>query len=207
MLDRLKFVPWADLIHAYGEASGVPSLLRQLLSPDGEERAEAIRDLSMTICHQGTVYSATAAAVPFLYEILAAPEVPDKSEIARLLASIAIGTGYYSRSGALFADFEPVWREILAKEGKTLEAERERENVEIAAVRRAVSASLGLLMPYLRHEDRSLRRLVAIALGNFPEHAEKSLEALQSALAAETTRSAASAHMRRSIERLSKHGP
>jgi hypothetical protein len=205
MLDRLDDVPWADLTHAYGAASDVPWLLRELLSPESEARAAAIRDLSGIIWHQGTVYSATAAAVPFLYEMLAAPEVPDKSEIARLLASIADGGGYYSRSGAFFAEFEPMWRENLAKEGKTLEGEREREQVEIAAVRRTVSANLGL--PYLRHEDYSLRRLVAIALGNFPEHAEKSLESLQNALAAETTRSAASAHMRRSIERLRKLGP
>src|SRR5262245_59533068 len=94
MLDGLEAVDWASLRHAYGEATDVPGLLRALLSSDPKVREETIYELFGNIWHQGTVYPASAAAVPFLYELLTAPEVQDKPAIAHLLASIAEGVGY-----------------------------------------------------------------------------------------------------------------
>lgn len=54
---------WAKLQHAYGPASDVPALLEQL-SPDPE--SDIWEELWMRICHQGTVYSASFPALPFL---------------------------------------------------------------------------------------------------------------------------------------------
>lgn len=73
MLEDLDGVDWASLEHAYGEAADVPDLLRALLSTDSEVREEAVYELFGNIWHQGTVYPASAAAVPFLYELLTAP--------------------------------------------------------------------------------------------------------------------------------------
>ncbi len=84
MLDGLDLIDWGSLSHAYGEASDVPEILRSLLSPDAAE--DAAYELYGNIWHQGTVYSATAAAVPFLYELLAQPAVKGRSGIAHLLA-------------------------------------------------------------------------------------------------------------------------
>ncbi|WP_042430056.1 hypothetical protein [Streptacidiphilus anmyonensis] len=62
----LDQVDWSQLRHAYGPAEDVPSLLRDLASPVEETVAEAEQGLWDSIVHQGTVYQATAPAVPFL---------------------------------------------------------------------------------------------------------------------------------------------
>ncbi|MER6533124.1 hypothetical protein ACWDE0_02425 [Streptomyces sp. 900105755] len=57
---------WSRLHHAYGSAEDIPALLRDLASPVEKTAAEAEQELWSSIVHQGTVYSATAPAVPFL---------------------------------------------------------------------------------------------------------------------------------------------
>lgn len=200
MLERLDTVNWGMLRHAYGEATDVPGLLRALLSPDAEQRKQAIYELFGNIWHQGTVYPATAAAVPFLYELLAAPGVPGKSDIALLLSCIADGHGYLEvHTAGGFG--EPTWRAILSEKGKSLEEELEREGAEIRSVRETVSAGLPHLIPYLQDSEAEIRRSVAAALGNYPEHAAVSVPALEAAIATETDEEARAA-LRESIERL-----
>ncbi|MGW2119378.1 hypothetical protein [Streptomyces zhihengii] len=65
-LEGIEAVDWPSLEHAYGPADDVPEMLRATLSPDGETREAAYDDLFSSLCHQGDVYSATAAAVPFV---------------------------------------------------------------------------------------------------------------------------------------------
>jgi hypothetical protein len=131
------------------------------------------------------VYPASGAAVPFLYELLAAPEVQDKANIAHLLASIAEGVGYLEVHAV--GDFgEPTWRKILGEQGKTLEGELAREAAEISSVHQAASAGLRQLLPYLHDPEPEIRRSVASALGNYPEHEGWSLPAIDAALASET---------------------
>jgi hypothetical protein len=69
MLHELDEIDWAKLGHAYGEAANVPDLLRQAASEDGARAEEALSELHGSVLHQGTVYSATVAAVPFLVEL------------------------------------------------------------------------------------------------------------------------------------------
>ncbi|MET8545394.1 hypothetical protein ABZW03_32870, partial [Kitasatospora sp. NPDC004799] len=64
--------PWADVSHAYGSAEDLPDLLRALAEGDGEAAEEAVSELYGSILHQGTVYSASADAVPYLARIAAA---------------------------------------------------------------------------------------------------------------------------------------
>jgi hypothetical protein len=70
-------VAWHELVHAYGSADDVPSLLHQLAA--GVEAQQALNDLWGSICHQGSVYPASVAAAPFLAAIassgLRAPSV------------------------------------------------------------------------------------------------------------------------------------
>lgn len=121
MLETLDAIEWSSLTHAYGKATDVPGVLRSLLSTDQKERRQAISMFYSTILHQRTVYSATAAAVPFLYELLTTPDVQDKSEIAHLLTQIAVGVGYLEVHAV--GSGEQTWRDIFAEEGKTLEDE------------------------------------------------------------------------------------
>jgi hypothetical protein len=89
VVDGLDEVAWDRLNHAYGPGVDVPGLLRGVVEGD----ADALGDLRTTIWHQGTVYEATAYAVPFLIEVLDAPG-SDKAGVLRLLSAITHGRSY-----------------------------------------------------------------------------------------------------------------
>ncbi|MFH9612674.1 hypothetical protein ACH4MM_02705 [Streptomyces pratensis] len=73
LLAEVDAHPWAGLTHAYGSAADVPDCLRRLAGDDDdEEAAAALSDLYGSILHQGSVYEATAHAVPYLARIAAA---------------------------------------------------------------------------------------------------------------------------------------
>lgn len=185
MLDGLDQIDWKQLTHAYGPADDVPALIRTLLSQDKSERDRAIYELFGNIYHQGTVYEATAYAVPFLIELLDDPSTPDRSIVACLLASIADGCGYlevHARSEW----GESAWREILAKEGKSLEGELDREHKQTSSVRGEAIKAIPKLLPFLSDPEPGVRSSVAGGLGAFPEYRGVHLPKLVQALAAET---------------------
>ena len=203
MLDGLDAIDWGSLSHAYGEASDVPQIIRSLLSPAVSE--DAAYELYGNIWHQGTVYPATAAVVPFLYEILAAPEVTGRSGIAHLLACIAAGRGYLEVH-AVSPFGEKAWREILAKRGESLEEAMAREAAVTVSVRRAASLGLPALVPFLRDDEPEIRRAVASALGEYPEYATLSLPALTASAEREVDEEARDA-IREAIDRLPVNSP
>ena len=90
---------WAQLQHAYSNASDIPGLLRQLAA---QPRSEAYGDtwfaLWSALAHQGDVYSASFAAVP---------------HIVALLADSPVG------AGSAYFHF-PAWVEIC-RQGKQVE--------------------------------------------------------------------------------------
>jgi hypothetical protein len=70
MLD-LSSHSWDDLRTAYGSASQIPDLLRQLRTappPEGY-KSELWSSLWSALCHQGDVYTATYAAIPHIVAI------------------------------------------------------------------------------------------------------------------------------------------
>jgi hypothetical protein len=84
-LAGLESIAWPALTHAYGPAEDTPGLLRLLTTASGEELADALDELWSSICHQGTVYPATVAAVPFLAGLAA-----DGVHPAELLAMLGV---------------------------------------------------------------------------------------------------------------------
>ncbi|MFD5878720.1 hypothetical protein [Streptomyces yangpuensis] len=85
---ELDQVQWHDLTHAYGPAADVPELIRALYEDDADTVGEAIHELYGNIHHQGTVYPASAPAVPFLaHAVLHVPGRRD--ELLTLLAVLA----------------------------------------------------------------------------------------------------------------------
>ena len=84
----LDEIPWERLEHAYGSAQDVPHYLEQLASVDEEVRQNALWSLRVSIFHQETLYSATAAAVPFLLKLASIPSIPNRIEIMQFLANI-----------------------------------------------------------------------------------------------------------------------
>jgi hypothetical protein len=67
---------WAQLQHAYGSASDIPNLLRQLESfPASEGQQEPWFSIWSALAHQGDVYTASFAAVPHIVRVISiAPE-------------------------------------------------------------------------------------------------------------------------------------
>jgi hypothetical protein len=64
---------WSQLRHAYGDASNIPEMLRQLESFPPHEGYEAPPYFMLwsSLCHQDDVYTASYAAVPHIIRILA----------------------------------------------------------------------------------------------------------------------------------------
>lgn len=88
MFTGIDEVDWASLRHAYGSAEDVPGLLRGLASTDPVERAGALDGMYGAVHHQGTVYDATLACVPFLFALVACEEVAERGGLVELLVSI-----------------------------------------------------------------------------------------------------------------------
>jgi hypothetical protein len=91
---------WANLRHAYGSASDIPALLRELETlPRSEGNAEPWFSIWSALAHQGDVYSASFAAVPHVVRVLAtAPaaassayfQFPTRIEICRQRHKLAV---------------------------------------------------------------------------------------------------------------------
>lgn len=95
MVEDLDKVEWGKLHHAYGSAEDVPILLRSLTSHSEEVRQEAWGDLHGNLWHQGTIYEATAHAVPFLIRLACGPDVPDRHQILSYLGLIVRGSSFW----------------------------------------------------------------------------------------------------------------
>jgi hypothetical protein len=67
----LDEVEWSELEHAYGPADDLPEMLRTLAS--GGDATEAYMQLCESLCHQGSVYSATPRVIPFVLQLLSDP--------------------------------------------------------------------------------------------------------------------------------------
>ncbi|WP_328459763.1 HEAT repeat domain-containing protein [Actinoplanes sp. NBC_00393] len=154
MVDDLATVDWAALTHAYGSADDVPDLLRGLA--EGSEKA--LTELYGNIWHQGTVYEATAFAVPFLIRILEAPAA-DPAGVLGLLGSIAHGTSYMD-----------VHRELLPSSQRDTAETHSQMDAElswVAAAARAVAAGTPVYLRLLAgHPDESVRAAAAQLLGD-----------------------------------------
>ncbi|MFJ9034398.1 hypothetical protein ACIRQP_39340 [Streptomyces sp. NPDC102274] len=93
VLADLDAQPWAELEHAYGSAEDLPEQLRALASADEEEAGEALGELYSRILHQGSVYEASARAVPYLAGLAAAGVRAD--DLLVLLGGIAESEAVY----------------------------------------------------------------------------------------------------------------
>jgi hypothetical protein len=181
VLEGLEAVDWAALEHAYGPAEAVPRLLRQLRSADPTAREDALDQLLFTIVHQGTRYSATAPAVPFLVELATAPDTHHRARLVHLLAYAAVGYDHASLpDGILTLD-------QLRSTTNTPGDEHVYGPWALASYR-AVQAALPALLPLLDDDDDRLRREMAHLLAWFPSLASASLPRLRARLPLETER-------------------
>ncbi len=97
MLD-LSSPIWAELRHAYGSATDIPSLLAQLRAAPPEATwlfqdwdAEPLASLGEMLIHQCDVYPASYAALPHLVTIAARQPPANRIICLNLVGCIAIG--------------------------------------------------------------------------------------------------------------------
>jgi hypothetical protein len=81
---------WAELSHAFGSAAETPTDLKALAQNEGGQE-KTWSELWTTLCHQGTVYTASFAAVPHLVEMALNTPKEDRLQLIVLVAMIERG--------------------------------------------------------------------------------------------------------------------
>jgi hypothetical protein len=159
MLEGLPAIDWESLTHAYGPAGDVPDMIRALTSQDPEQWVGALDGLYATLCHQTcTVYPATAAAVPFLLELLGYREIRCRGRILQFLGDAARATSYLAAHGDLsHYDKERETEEFQEKLAEELDWVRE--------TRERIWNGLDLYLDLLSDLDKRLRIVVPYTLG------------------------------------------
>lgn len=144
MILSLDSPRWNTLQHAYGVASDIPALLRQLTAlPDSHGKSEPWFSLWSALAHQGDVYSASFAAVPHVVEALSSSpskagstyfQFPAWVEICRAKNCISVPS-----------DLLPAYHAALAKLPSLVAAAAEREWDEdlLVCTLSAIAASRG----------------------------------------------------------------
>jgi hypothetical protein len=92
-LISLESDQWHKLTHAYGSASDIPALLRQLAQNPGPKsgyKDEPWFSLWSALCHQEDVYGASYAALPHIVDIGINAQVPIDFSFFQLPACIEV---------------------------------------------------------------------------------------------------------------------
>jgi hypothetical protein len=180
LLAGIDDIDWSSLRHAYGPATTTPDYLRALLATDPFVRDQAIDHLCSAVTHQGTVYSATAAAAPFLLAILADDAGrPVRVDLLVVVEAIAKGSSYHDVHGQFYPADE--------RESAKFQALVAAELADTAACRRAVLDGFDLVLGFLTDPVENVRRQAtstALALASLPEATDAQRAATRSALTA-----------------------
>jgi hypothetical protein len=167
MLEGLDQIEWNKLHHAYGTAEDVPDLIRSLTHPSRDVRQSAYSELYGNLWHQGTIYEATAYAVPFLIEVAASESTPDRHEVLSYLGSLAEGSSFIAAHQNMFAKlkYEP-------------EGNLDAELSWVQKTRDAVLIGEDMYLNALQSDQQTLACAAAFVLSRFPKHAGKFVPAI-----------------------------
>ena len=164
--DKLSNIAWGQLSHAHGNAADVPHMLCELAGNNRKQARRALCQLYETIFHQGTIYSATAPAVPFIWTIVDSPGAINRADLLSLLFTLTCGD-------------ELGWRVIAQSAAKG--PQEEPHMPLLLATRQAVLQGL-LARPHLLHSDDRATRIGAIRVASTFAEAAESLVPLVAAL-------------------------
>src|SRR5579884_2244857 len=115
-LDELDRVPWQELRHAYGTGPVGPALeddvaatLRGLGAQEIRDFDEAVFAFFSNLCHQGTIYQATAYATPFLAALFAGLDLTKHRALAvgGMLACVGIAASSEAPHGSHSGSWGP----------------------------------------------------------------------------------------------------
>ncbi|MBO4252812.1 hypothetical protein [Streptomyces griseorubiginosus] len=109
-------INWGELTHAYGSAEDIPGLFAQLGGPEDDR---VWTDLWSALCHQGSVYEASWAAMPVLADIALgrAPGEPIQAVLMAGLITTDPDPGRRERYAPEIAELLGVARALLATPG------------------------------------------------------------------------------------------
>jgi hypothetical protein len=89
-LKNLGQVHWHEIKDSRGPAAAIPLLLNNIAWGDADTARSALTELRERICRYGfVVEQATAATVPFLWELAELPQVTCRVQVVQLLKNIA----------------------------------------------------------------------------------------------------------------------
>ena len=166
VIQGLETVDWDSLWHAHGSAQDVPSMLLALLKP--ETGPEACAELHETVWHLGTVYPASAAILPFLFQIVrTSPDVhlvtsPDRLAVSVIVA-ICTGEGWVQHRVSSLG--EEGARAQMENIGRDSSEERSLETETMLTIRQTLISNAALLEKY-RHEGEGLGEMVSELLSS-----------------------------------------
>lgn len=103
-------IDWSRLEHAYGSAADVPQLFEQVGDPDMAE--EGWDGLFSSLCHQGTVYPASFAALPVLADIATGRRPGDRQAALALAGGIVAGERHLHQPGHVRAHYPQALAEL-----------------------------------------------------------------------------------------------
>ncbi|MFF9060708.1 hypothetical protein ACIRPQ_16185 [Streptomyces sp. NPDC101213] len=143
LLEDLEEVPWPEMADSTGSAEAIPVLLATVARGDADTAGPALDQLRRRICQYGFVVGqATAATVPFLWELVRLPQVSCRVEILHLLRSIAEARQWETTAAA--------YPKLLRHRERYVEWERD--------ARHAVHARRGVLRHLLDEPDHDVVR-------------------------------------------------
>ncbi|MFD3517445.1 HEAT repeat domain-containing protein [Streptomyces sp. NPDC058657] len=205
LLAGLDDVDWASLSHAYESAHDVPGHVRTLCGSDDEARKQAFSSLFSSIFHQGSRYSASPLAVPFLARIALTGPTAAREDTMWLLTRLAVDwhDEYDVTTGINVAGWRAAAAEVGPEEllpwyeeqlAAATDADQRAQLQEIqdwvaagnspdsrwSALQSydAVLAGLPGLLALLDDDDARLRTRIAYILAWFPEFSTTSLPRL-----------------------------
>jgi hypothetical protein len=102
---------WSQLSHAYGSAEDIPTLLDRIAL---EPKPELWSDLWSALCHQGSVYSASFAALPWLAEVAGSDDREQAVNALDLAGAIMAGAEQLHGAGDIRAQHAAEVESLLA---------------------------------------------------------------------------------------------
>ncbi|SCG50388.1 hypothetical protein GA0074704_2487 [Micromonospora siamensis] len=197
MNDSRPAVDWETLQGPYGPASDVPQLLQTLRSEDPSARIEAEEQLEDHVQHQGLVHEPAAFVAPYLIDLLADQEAPDRLVAYRLLQTTIDCVELYE---SLMPASDVPSLDDLAQQRSDFWLSRSTEwrrhggpqsvvtSPCHAAAYAAVRAGVPVYLRVLQEPDRNLRLGMANLLTSFPQEWPAVAPVLAERLSVETDR-------------------
>ncbi|GCE20902.1 HEAT repeat domain-containing protein [Dictyobacter kobayashii] len=168
MLEALNTIDWSNVASCSYSLDEILVAIRGLASVNASMRESAFATLWVSLEHQGSVYEATALAVPFLLTLLADPQTPDKRDLVYLLVHLDCGGLYLANR---YQDLPAQYYQRMAEKNDPIPFQVIRDLYKQwhDDTHRAFREGLPVFLPLLSDSDPAIREEIASLLAAFPE--------------------------------------